>query len=132
MNCPRCSTALNKETLRVVNESIEIDTCSSCGGRWFEKDELSKAEKIVEPTMLEIRRIPKEEEQMEGLYCPSCKNGKVMAKIENPRDAYVIMDYCPMCNGIWLDKGELEAIQKENWAVTLIRMRKWLMREESE
>lgn len=132
MNCPRCNAGLNKESLRVVNETIEVDTCSNCGGRWFEKDELSKADKIVEPTILEIRRIPKEKEQLMSLYCPSCQNGRLMAKISNPRDAHVIMDYCPMCNGIWLDKGELDAIQIENWGVTLKRMRQWLMREETE
>ncbi|MBI9061197.1 MAG: zf-TFIIB domain-containing protein [Marinilabiliaceae bacterium] len=33
---------------------------------------------------------------------------------------------CPSCKGIWLDKGELEAIRKENWLITLKKIGQWL------
>lgn len=130
MNCPRCSNPLSKQNLRGINETVETYVCNNCGGQWFENDALSKVDEIIEPTILEIRRIPGKREQLETLMCPSCANGQFLGKKKNPRDTFVIMDYCPACKGIWLDQGELEAIQKENMSVTLTRMYRWLMNGE--
>jgi Zn-finger nucleic acid-binding protein len=126
MNCPRCHTPLTTERLRGINETLDTDVCSNCSGRWFDNGELSKVDKIVEPLFIEIRRIPGKTEQLKTLVCPSCNNGQILAKAENARDTKVIMDYCPVCKGIWLDKGELEAIQEENWFITLKRFYRWL------
>jgi len=119
MNCPRCLTSLNIKTIKDINSSIEIDECASCGGVWFDKDELSQIETIIEPTLLEIRKIPLKKEQYKKIHCPSCNNGPRLEKAIHPRDKKVVIDYCPYCKGIWLDKGELEAIQKENWLLTI-------------
>ena len=127
MNCPRCKTTLNTEKVRDINTSFEADVCNSCGGTWFDKGELSQIDKLVEPTLFEIRKIPNVKEQQEALSCPSCNNLQVLEKAEHPRDHKVIMDYCPSCKGIWLDKGELEAIQKENWLSILGKAFKWLV-----
>lgn len=127
MNCPRCKTTLSKEAINDVNISFEVDVCKSCGGIWFDEGELSQIEKIIEPTTLEIRHIPNKDEQFKSLQCPSCNNVQLLQKAEHPRDKKVIIDYCPSCKGIWLDKGELEAIQKENWIITVGRIFKWLI-----
>ncbi len=92
-----------------------------------EKGELTRLAKIIEPTLLEIRKIPNQKTQLKALSCPSCDNMQLMRKAEHPRDIKVILDYCPTCHGIWLDKGELTAIQKENWLVTLGKIFKWLL-----
>lgn len=127
MNCPRCNVALNKSTLKDVKLSLEVDECNTCGGVWFDKGELTQIDKIIEPVFLEIRKIPKEKEQLKALTCPSCGNGVRLEKAEHPKDNKVVMDYCVSCNGIWLDKGELEAIQKENWLITMGRVFKWIV-----
>ena len=127
MDCPRCKTPLSIEQLNELRVYFEIDTCKNCCGIWFDKGELSKIEKVIEPTFIEIKRIPEESEQLEVLYCPSCSNHPRLEKAEHPRDRKVIFDYCPLCNGIWLDKGELEAIQKENWIITIGKIFKWLI-----
>ena len=36
---------------------------------------------------------------------------QAMEKLANDRDNSVTIDVCPDCKGIWLDKGEFEAIQ---------------------
>jgi Zn-finger nucleic acid-binding protein len=59
MNCPRCNIQLIPEKIRDAKFSVDADTCPQCGGTWFNKGELLKLDKIVEPTMLEIRKIPK-------------------------------------------------------------------------
>lgn len=126
MDCPRCKTSLVVKNIRGINASIEVETCGNCEGKWFTGGTLSKVEKIMEPTVFEIRRIPGLKSQLETLTCPHCNNGQILAKAESTRDKHVIMDYCPACHGIWLDKGELEAIQQENWIIILQKFYRWL------
>lgn len=45
------------------------------------------------------------------LKCPSC--GATMQKIRIERTD-VTIDKCPSCLGIWLDRGELEKINRKN------------------
>ena len=115
MNCPRCQTALTKQMVKEVNSNIELDQCNTCEGLWFDQGELTTFEKVIEPTLWEVRKISKEQDQLIGLHCPKCTDHPLMQKVEHPRDNKVIMDCCTSCKGIWLDKGELEAIQKESW-----------------
>ncbi|MBK3517605.1 TFIIB-type zinc ribbon-containing protein [Carboxylicivirga marina] len=127
MNCPRCQEQLFISHINDCKTSIEIDTCPNCKGIWFDKNELSQIDDIIEPTFIEIRHIPNKDVQMETLHCPSCNNSPRLQKAIHPRDSKVIIDYCPYCHGIWLDKGELEAIQKETWIVTLGKIAKRLV-----
>jgi len=127
MDCPRCNTPLKHENVNEFKVTFEVDTCHKCGGTWFDNGELSHLDKIIEPTYFEIRKIPKQKEQLKALSCPACGKLNLLQKAEHHRDSKVIMDYCPSCKGIWLDKGELEAIQKENWLTTFGRMFKWLL-----
>jgi Zn-finger nucleic acid-binding protein len=118
---------LSVNLLHEKRYSISVQTCLNCGGAWFESGELSKIDKIVEPTMLEIHHLPSEEEQLKALFCPSCENSPLMQKADHPRDEHVIIDYCPVCKGIWLDGGELEAIQQENFLKSIGRLFKGLI-----
>jgi Zn-finger nucleic acid-binding protein len=126
MNCPRCQTKLVLNRINDINSSIEVDECPDCHGIWFDKDELSQIETIIEPTLIEIRKIPSKKDQYEKMNCPSCNNSPRLEKTVHPRDKKVIIDYCPYCKGIWLDKGELGAIQKENWILTIAKLVKRL------
>lgn len=127
MNCPRCKSSLQEETIKDINVSIQVDCCIDCGGKWFDKGELAKVEGLIEPTILEIRKIPNKTDQLTPLQCPSCDSKHFMQKVEHRRDKKVIIDYCTSCKGIWLDKGELEAIQKENYLITIGKLLKWVV-----
>ena len=127
MNCPRCLTTLSINKIKDINTSIEVDECQQCGGTWFDKNELSQIDTIIEPTLIEIRKIPNKKEQYQKMRCPSCNNTPRLEKAIHPRDKKVVIDYCPYCKGIWLDKGELEAIQKENWILTIGKIFKHLI-----
>ncbi|MBN2613826.1 MAG: zf-TFIIB domain-containing protein [Bacteroidales bacterium] len=131
MNCPRCKIPLSPYNLKDLKITLELDRCPDCGGIWFDKGELQKLDKIIEPAFFEFRRTPGKAQQMEALYCPSCTHHPKLEKAEHPRDKKVIIDYCSTCKGIWLDKGELEAIQKENWLITIGKIFKWLTGDES-
>jgi len=126
MNCPRCKEVTTKEQVKDLKVAFETENCPGCGGVWFDGGELSQIDKVIEPVYFEIRKIPCKTTQMEILLCPSCNNGQVLDKQLHPRDKYVVIDHCPSCKGIWLDKGELEAIRKENWLITLKKIGRWL------
>lgn len=126
MNCPRCKTALNKKTIVERKEEIELDVCPSCDGIWFDPGELNSLDHITEPVLIEFRDIPSAYDQLTALFCPKCEDHPLMKKAEHPRDEKVILDYCEHCNSIWLDHGELAAIQKESWVLTIFNLWKKL------
>jgi len=130
MNCPRCKTDLTKEIIMSSSGSIEIDKCASCEGLWFDNGELSHFEKLIEPTLLEIKNIPSKEIQMIQLHCPMCEDHPAMLKRSHPRDKNVVIDYCKKCKGVWLDYGELDAIQKESYFSASLKIFKWLLGKE--
>jgi hypothetical protein len=45
------------------------------------------------------------------IHCP--RDNAPMAKVDFNVDTSIILDYCPMCHGFWLDGGELARINKE-------------------
>ena len=122
MNCPRCKTQLEAKTIVERQSEIQVDICSACQGIWFDKNELQPLENISQPVLMEWRKIPSEYDQLTALFCPSCTDHPLMKKVEHRRDEKVIMDFCENCHGIWLDGGELEAIQKESWFEAFFRL----------
>lgn len=122
MDCPRCKLEMHKQKITERSGEIEIDICNHCKGTWYDQGELTDLEKLVKPVFVEIRKIPTEYDQLTALTCPKCK--MIMQKAEHPRDENVILDYCEKCSGIWLDGGELTAIQKESWLMTIFNLLK--------
>lgn len=124
MTCPRCTTPLVLKTIKELHRTIEVDVCNNCGGTWLDEGEISPLESVTEFVIWERRRVPQANAQMERLACPKCTDNRWLQKVEHPRDAKVIMDFCDNCNGIWLDKGEIEAIQQENFIKAIFRLLK--------
>ncbi len=127
MNCPRCATLLNTVECTEPSAPVEVDVCMECEGIWFDEGELDKLEQIVEPQFVEIRQLPSKELQEMALVCPSCPTTEIMEKKRHDRDEQVIYDECSNCKGIWLDGGELRAIQQEHWGKTIVRLGRWLI-----
>ncbi len=130
LNCPRCNTPLSVENINKVTPNltvgeVEVDECKSCNGIWFDKGELEEIEDVIEPVLFEIRKIPKTKEQLAPLSCPKCDSVE-LNKVQSTRDKKVIMDVCPECDGVWLDGGELNAIQKENAAAVIWDLIRWM------
>ncbi|MFN2165633.1 MAG: zf-TFIIB domain-containing protein, partial [Anaerolineae bacterium] len=63
---------------------------------------------------------------IEPIHCPACPGKVPMVKSHSRRDHKVIIDACPECHGVWLDSGELEAIQQEGLFVALKNFFRWL------
>lgn len=44
-----------------------------------------------------------------SLSCPKCK--RLMDRQEHGDCSQILFDICPTCRGVWLDKGELRALE---------------------
>ena len=134
MKCPVCTLAPKEGSVyRVTSSSGEahpelaslphpsgviLDACPLCGGVWLDKGELERIETraersegpratsvdFVRRAYEEARRVPRE-----PLSCPSC--GEEMAPREWSIGTLVMVDVCLECRGVWLDGGELEALE---------------------
>jgi Zn-finger nucleic acid-binding protein len=112
MNCPKCGSALEKIKIK----EIELEKCTVCHGLWFDEGELKKI------TELQLSENEKEElgwsisetkvnvsPKKEGSHlCPKCNNP--LREINYLYESPVKIDVCEVCNGIWLDFGELGEI----------------------
>ena len=123
MNCPNCQGSLRP----ITYEGIKVETCPSCGGEWLDADELGKVVKIREQKFSEEqRRAIAESTTYTGvalkdadrdLTCPKCRGGSRTDAVNYGGGSGIVIEKCPSCRGIWLDKEELEKIQTlvEGW-----------------
>ncbi len=98
---------------------ISVKSCPSCGGIWLDKNELQAIQESDEHDYSEeLSRIPflasnayemARQKLQPDIQCPACGVG--MESREYARCSQVMIDVCPSCHGIWLDKGELEALE---------------------
>ena len=121
MQCPQCDTRLDT----IEYEGIEIETCPGCEGEWLDDRELKHVVKTREVLFSEEERRAiaaatkitgvKLEDVDRDIPCPNC-GGRTDA-INYGGDTGIIIDRCPACRGIWLDRSELEKVQKldEGW-----------------
>ncbi|RKZ31279.1 hypothetical protein DRQ36_02530 [bacterium] len=114
MICPGCGG----ELVSTKYEDYPVRRCSSCGGYWISGEILlgiinARKEKIPAEALAVARdwhskTMPKKELPDE-LVCPSC--GKMLSRGVYGYDSGVVIDRCPAGCGVWLDKGELVALQ---------------------
>jgi len=108
MECPIDGTTLETHTIH----SINIEECAQCRGLWFGEGELRKAKDESEPDLnwLDFDLWSNQtffQVDWSSRKCPIC--GKNMATISYAETG-VKVEYCTEEHGIWLDKGEFQAI----------------------
>jgi len=82
---------------------------SSNEEEYFARQEMERKRKFAEDR--QARLLAEEREQARALHfmkCPKCGMG-----LEEIAFGEVRLDKCFGCEGIWLDKGELESIRKK-------------------
>ena len=121
MNCPKCPAGLLQPvSFRIADRSVagpggqtvglEIDQCASCGGVWFDADELERFTdaKLEAPQALNLPEDLRADVDARTADCPRC--AKPMEKKPAPNNPRVTADRCPACAGLWLDAGELARV----------------------
>lgn len=91
-------------------EGIEIDRCLECGGTWLDAGELELLTELAGVKPGGVSRALQEAEAVRRgrRRCPRCR--KRLQVIEVGEDRHVELDRCPRGDGLWLDRGETEAV----------------------
>jgi membrane associated rhomboid family serine protease len=106
LDCPHCRH-YTLEPLR--HENVRLDACVHCGGVWFDPNELDIVLRRYDPNYRREGSIAKTlGQRVSGTpkKCPRCKVSLATYEFEQGSDLKI--DVCHSCNGVWLDKGELD------------------------
>jgi len=107
LECHRCWVEMDKKEIEIFGPNIVIDVCPKCKGIWLDKGELGKLLKDRKLTNYLTRHIGTKSRS--PMVCLKC--GMTM-DIEKADDIEV--DVCLTCEGVWLDQGELEALEAKS------------------
>ncbi len=104
MQCPKCPDQLHEMTIDLV----PLDFCSGCKGVWFDSGETSAYFELV-------RDIPDlaaaaASASPTAHSCPRCGEGLEEILYTSAND--LLIDRCGSCNGVWLDLGEMQKLNK--------------------
>ncbi len=107
--CPSCGSTLNLYSIF----SMQFEGCPKCKGIWLVEDELRKLKNKVADGSLrwmndEIASMEKTAAIATKRSCVKCKTAKMVSVIFGKSS--VVVDWCPQCHGMWLDRGEFDAI----------------------
>lgn len=114
LRCPNCKSEMTK----VKEPDITIDRCEKCGGVFLDKGGLN----ILTTGMagdIEFCSIDQETHKDRFVIrnCPKCPN-QTMRKINLLAYSDTIFDFCPLCEGFYLDKEELKSANLELESLT--------------
>ena len=92
--------------------SMHFEGCPRCHGMWLVKDELRKLKNKATEGGLhwlndEIDNIEKTAAVRTDLLCP--KDGTELLSVVFGNSSLII-DWCPRCHGMWLERGEFDSI----------------------
>ena len=65
----------------------------------------AKEHELIEGMKAEFQKVEAARREAQRGICPKCQG-----KLESYKFMNFVLDRCKSCEGIWLDKGELEAI----------------------
>lgn len=117
LTCPRDKSALEVKTYEA---KIEVDACPACGGMWLDKGELEAIQdarendyrKTLENLPDTVQKSIAEVAQLETKPIACLKCGAEMDTREYAYCSQIVVDTCPEGCGMWLDAGEIQALEK--------------------
>ena len=117
MQCPKCQQPLTG----IDYQGVHIETCPDCGGDWLDAGQLGNIVRARAGQALPKRnaspshrrpRSPAPSSPRSDRHpdLPQC--GGTTHPVNYGDDTGLIIDECAGCNGVWLDKGELDKIEE--------------------
>lgn len=118
--CPACSQLLQPTHYG----NLEAGICSlGCGGIWLgahDIETLAHQPRVVEQLIAQTEFVqPIHRPQQRS--CPVCRHKLNTSTVRGVIE--VEIDTCPQCLGVWLDKGEIEALTRLHRRAKLQRIR---------
>ena len=104
-DCPRCFSELIPEKLSKGLWNVEIDKCKLCSGVYLDKGELMTLTGNRPLHHLTTKHLGIDSGS--ELLCPKC--GSLM---DDEHPGGIEIDVCLQCNGVWLDKKELDLLKE--------------------
>ena len=109
LTCPSCGARMQSKP----SADVTIEECPSCGGIFLNKSELNA---LVTGMAGNIECLSVDEDLHTDKFplrnCPKCPD-QPMRKVNLLHLSDLVFDYCPACDGFYLDKGEIEEINRE-------------------
>ena len=107
--CPACGEPLAAYQLG----SVRFEGCNACKGMWLFPSELRRLKDKVGDGALrwmndEIEAIGQAAAMETKRVCPHCPEQRLTA-VRFGRST-VMMDWCPQCRGVWLDRDEFSVV----------------------
>lgn len=105
MHCPNCNDPLASVDL-AEHGLMVAQACRKCGGCWIDKSELEGVQPGIWGNVqaMGVRVV----EALSEIICPRCA---IQCAEVSPEDHDGLnIDRCPSCHGLWLDRGELNAL----------------------
>lgn len=102
-------------------DGLIVDRCSQCRGVWLDAGELERLIGTASKKSLEnepsdrMKRAPLD--RLVG-SCPSCKIGLHAFEVPNQPASFEV---CPLCYGMWFDRGELRLLREPEIVLWLRR-----------
>lgn len=111
MYCPEDGMELQETDCH----GVKIHECPKCLGRWFDRDELSRAIDSTDEDLrwLDFDVFAGDAESAEGARGERlCPKDQVPMGVIPYEESGVSLDKCSVCHGIWLSHDEFERIVK--------------------
>jgi Zn-finger nucleic acid-binding protein len=116
VKCPIDQSELNQQKYEA---DITVEACPACQGVWLDHGELERIQESSERDYSsELQRVPDSVTQAYAMArakgaavrdCPSC--GRELDRAEYSYCSQILIDVCRHCRGVWLDRGELQALE---------------------
>ena len=92
---------------------VQFEGCPKCHGMWLDKDELRKLKNQINDGQLhwlnrEVDNLDSVSAVSSSRACPKCPSSTLRSIIFG--QSKVVIDSCPQCHGIWLERGEFDSI----------------------
>jgi Zn-finger nucleic acid-binding protein len=109
LQCPRDNTPLEEREHEIPGFNVFADHCPKCEGIFLDEDELERltGKRNVNQLITEYLGV----DVGSDLVCPNC-GGLMDDEHFKNETGDITIDVCTTCHGVWLDRGELEAIAK--------------------
>lgn len=112
--CPNCQKILREAKVgSTYDDVVNIEQCDGCGGLWFDNLEIYRIKNGAAYNLDNIDKDKLNEKVIlasDKLICPN--DGATLNKFTDKLFPETLqMDNCPLCGGLWLNRGEFTEFQ---------------------